>query len=213
MPASSIFVYLHFKFKLMKTQKTSYRLFSILFFFIVSMAVAQNKYADSDSRVITKELGEVSIQSNLSLNENLSKIDSFSHLLTIYDLIGFEQMIQNEEMVTVFVSENNALAYMDNEERKAFLSSSNTANLKEIISYYVIPGRVDEHAIRKAITEGNGAASFRALDGKTIRFRLEGETIYLYAANGSRSKLLNTNYRHSKGFFHITDGFAIPQME
>lgn len=210
MPASSIFVYLHFKFIPMKT---SYSLLSLLFFFTVSITIAQNKYANSESQVITKELGEVSIQSNLSLNENLSKIDSFSHLLTIYNLIGFEQMIPNEEMVTVFVSENNALSYMDDEELKAFLSSSNTANLKEIISYYVIPGRVDEHAIRKAITDANGAASFRALDGKTIRFMLVGETIYLYAANGSRSKLLKTNYRHSKGFFHVTDGLAIPQME
>lgn len=197
----------------MQTLKTSYRLTSILFFFTVSLAVAQNKYADSDTRVITKELGEVSIQSNRSIEENLSEITSFSHLMTIYNLIDFEEMIKNEEMVTVFVSDNNALAHMNDKERKAFLSSSNRANLKEIISYYVIPGRVDEHAIRKAITDGNGAASFRALDGKTIRFMIDGETIYLYAANGSRSQLLITNYRHKKGFFHITNGLAIPQME
>jgi uncharacterized surface protein with fasciclin (FAS1) repeats len=197
----------------MQTLKTPYSFLSILFFFAISVTVAQNKYLESEAGVITKKLVDVSINSNLSIKENLSQIASFSHLQTIYNLIGFEDMIKNEEMVTVFVSDNNALAHMGKEELKTFLSASNKTNLKEIISYYIIPGRVDEHAIRKAITDGNGAASFRVLDGKTIRFLLEGETIYLYAPNGSRSKLLNTNYRHNKGFFHITDGLAIPQGE
>lgn len=197
----------------MQTHKTTYKFLTIFFFFTLSFVVAQNKYLDSDSQVISKELMEVSIKSNVSLKENISKIESFSYITTILDIIGFEQMTQGEEMVTVFISDNNAFAQMSDKERKVFLSSSNRENLKEIISYYIIPGRVDEHAIRKAITDGNGAVSFRALDGKTIQFKLDGDAINLYALNGSRSKLLKTNYRHSKGFFHITDGLAIPQGE
>lgn len=194
----------------MQSIKASYKYFSLFLLFTIGVTTAQNKYIDSDSQVITKKLGKASIQSNQTIQENLSEAGSFSHLLTIYNLIDFEGMIQDEEMVTVFIAENHALDFMTKKERESFLSSSNSTTLKEIISYFVIPGRVDEHAIRKAIADGSGATSFRSLDGKTIRFVLEGGAIILHAANGSSSELLLTNYRHNKGFFHITDGFAIP---
>lgn len=197
----------------MQTLNIYYKAFSILFFLTASVVVSQNRYLSTDTQVTIKMLDESTIYSNISLTENLSQIASFSYLNTIYDVIDFENMIKNEEMVTVFAPQNVALSHLSEEERQDFLSVSNREFLKEIISYYIIPGRVDEHAIRRAVNDGNGTASFRTIDGKNIRFTAEGETIYLYAANGSRSKLKETNFRHSKGFMHVTDGLALPEAE
>ncbi|MCR9182740.1 MAG: fasciclin domain-containing protein [Flavobacteriaceae bacterium] len=191
----------------------SKRLIAILFILTVSVTFSQSKYKTTDSREITKKLGEYTTNSNLSLSENLFDIPSFSQTASLYKVINFEGMIKNEEMVTVFISDNNAFAHLSEKERKAFLSPANVEQLKEIVSYYVIPGRVDDHSIRKAISDGNGAASFRTLNGKTVRFLLEDNQIFIYADNGSKSKLLQTNFRHNKGFFHITDGLAIPQKK
>jgi uncharacterized surface protein with fasciclin (FAS1) repeats len=193
--------------------KTYISSLTAIFLFICSPVNSQNTYADDSNRVVTKALGEGTIHSNLSLTENLSEIPSFSRQVQVFKLIDFDKMIAQHQMVTVFVVHNNAFDFMDKNELEAFLSTSNRSKLTEMQAYYVIPGRVDEHAIRKAITDGNGAASFRVLDGKTIRFMLDGDAINLYAPNGSRNTLINTNYHHNKGFFHITDGLAIPQSE
>lgn len=181
----------------------------LVFLTTVNIGFSQNKYKTTDEREITKAYGEYMTSSKVALSENLFDIPEFSQVATLFEIVNFEEMIKNEEMVTVFLSDNSAFDHFSEKERKAFLSVSNKEFLKDIVSYYVIPGRVDEHSIRKAITDGAGSASFRTLNGKTVRFLLDGNQIVMYADNDSKSKILNTNFRFNKGFFHITDGLAI----
>lgn len=184
-------------------------LFTILFLCAGITVHSQNVYTKDTDRVVEKVLGTDTISSNLSLIENLSKIPVFSRQIQIFSLSDFENLIENHQMVTVFVVKNNAFDSLDKEELDEFFSQSNKSELDLLQSYYILPGRVDEHAIRKAVTDGNGAASFRTLNNKTIRFLQDGESLYLYTDTGSKSKLLETNFYHSKGFFHITENFPI----
>ena len=179
----------------------SYTLTALLFFFIGTTIQSQNIYADDSDRVITKVLGTDTIYSNFSLAENLSKIPAFSKQVKVLELIDFDTFIENQQMVTIFVVKNKAFDIMDEKELEKFLSSANAKKLTEMQSAYFIPGRVDEHAIRKAVTDGGGAASFRTINNKTLRFLAEGDAVYLYTENGSKSKLLETNFLHQKGFF------------
>lgn len=180
-----------------------------LFIFTGTTIHAQNVYSNDSNKVLTKVLGTDSIHSNLSLAENLSKIPSFSRQSALFQIIDFENLINQHHMVTVFVVKNNAFDFMDEEELEQFLSSSNKSKLTEMQSNYIIPGRVDEHSIRKAISDGGGAASFRTINNKTIRFIAEGETVFLNTDSGLKSRLLETNLYHNKGFFHITAGFPV----
>jgi uncharacterized surface protein with fasciclin (FAS1) repeats len=180
-----------------------------IFLFICTSVHSQNTYADDSDRVVTKILGTDTIYSNISLVDNLSKISDFSKQVQMFQLTGFETFTENMQMVTVFVVRNNAFDVMNEKELEQFLSTPNAKNLSALLSSYMIPGRVDEHAIRRAVTDGGGAASFRTISGKTIRFHNEGDLIYLITDNGSKSKLLETNFYHNKGFFHITDKLPV----
>lgn len=186
-------------------------LFSLaaMLFFLGTTLQAQNIYSTDSDRVVTKVLGADSIHSNLSLSENLMKIPAFSRQLEIFELIDFDKMTEQHQMVTVFVVRNTAFEAMDEEELEAFFSASNRQELSSLQSYYIIPGRVDEHAIKRAVANGGGSANFRAVNNNTIRFVVEGETIHLFTENGSRSKLNETNFYHNKGLFHIAEKFPI----
>lgn len=183
--------------------------FIALFIFIGTTINAQNVYSNDSDRVVTKVLGTDSIHSNLPLEESLSKIPSFSRQLQIFQLTDFENLIEQHQMVTVFIVKNNAFDFMDEEELEQFFSSSNKNKLTEMQNYYIIPGRVDENSIKRAVLDGDGAASFRTINNKTIRFIAEGETVYLTTESGSKSRLLETNLYHSKGLFHVTDKLPI----
>ncbi|MEX2349659.1 MAG: fasciclin domain-containing protein [Flavobacteriaceae bacterium] len=193
--------------------KIKYLVFSLALLLGSTSIFAQNKYAESNTTVVKKLLDRDTIYSNKSLKATASDIASFSLLNDVYTLIDFNSLTDNEEMVTVFVTKDSGFPQMDKEEREAFFSENNKANLIEIISYYIIPGRVDEHAILKAIERGNGSANFRTLSGENLRFKKEGETVYLLTGNGSKNALLQTNFRHSKGFFHLTNGLALPKTQ
>lgn len=180
-----------------------------LFFFFGTKVHTQNTYADDSNRVLTKVLGTDTIYSNLSLTENLLKIPAFTRQTEIFQIVDFENLTDQHQMVTVFVVKNNAFDFMDEEELEQFLSISNKSNLSTLQSNYIIPGRVDEHAIKRAVTDGGGAASFRTINNKTIRFVAEGESIYIFIDTGSKSKLIETNLYHNKGFFHVTEKLPV----
>lgn len=190
--------------------RSTFFLFSILLLiFGQGNATAQNIYENTETRVVTKMLGNDSIHSNLSLKENLSKINAFSRQVQVFDLVNFDELIARQQMVTVFVVKNTAFDFMDKKELEEFLTSTNAKNLSQMQSSYIIPGRVDAHAINKAVSDGGGAASFRTIDNKSIRFLSEGDAVYIITENGSKSKLLETNFYHNKGFFHITEKLPI----
>lgn len=178
-----------------------------MFFFFGTPVQSQNAYISDSERVVVSHLGSDAIHSNLSLTDNLKKIPAFSNQLEIFELIDFKKMIEQYQMVTVFVVRNSAFESMSKKELEAFLSASNKQELSLLQSYYVIPGRVDEHSIKRAIADGGGTAIFRALNSKTIRFFSEGETIYLLAENDTKSKLTDSDFYHNKGFFHIVEYF------
>lgn len=194
----------------MHITKIRYVLFAVALLFVSASSFGQNKYTESNTTVVKKLLDKDTIYSNKTLKETISKLQSFSLLNSTYTLIDYDSLVKNEEMVTVFVTKDSGFPEMDKEEREKFFSEGNKADLIEITSYYIIPGRVDEHAILKAIERGNNSANFRTLNGKNLRFKKEGETVYLLTGNGAKNKLLQTNFRHSKGFFHLTSGMALP---
>lgn len=193
----------------MHSTKIKYLVLSLALLLGSTFMFAQNKYTNTNTTVVKKLLGSDTIYSNNSLQETVSKIASFSLLNTAFKIVDFDSLIESEEMVTVFVTKNEGFSQFNKEEREQFFSEANKAELMEVISYYIIPGRVDEHAILKAIEMGNGSANFRTLDGKNLRFKTEGGSVYLLTGNGSKNKLLQTNFRHSKGFFHLTSGLAL----
>lgn len=186
----------------------------ILCCFLTTLSVySQNKYETSTQSVIEKELEGESLYSNLSLKENLTKIDNFSIYSRILELVDFENLIKDEEMVTVFVVPNSAFSHMTVKELDEFLVLSNQEQLKSLVSNYVIPGRVDEHALLKAIERGNGSAKFRTLNSKNLLFKNENSSVYLLTEQGIKNKLLQTNFHHSKGFFHLSSGLALSKSQ
>ncbi|WP_188439103.1 fasciclin domain-containing protein [Planktosalinus lacus] len=185
-------------------------LFCLLFTFSVS---GQNKYSTSAQTTTTKQLEGDTIYSNLSIQVNLSKIENFSIYSRILELVDFETLTKEKEMVTLFVVPNEAFSHMTEEEIEVFLALGNRDYLKNTLSYYIIPGRVDEHAIAKAIERGKGSANFKALGGKNLRFKIEGDTIYLLTGTGSKTRLLQTNFQHSRGFFHLTTDLALSKTQ
>ncbi|WP_339610543.1 fasciclin domain-containing protein [uncultured Planktosalinus sp.] len=186
----------------------------ILYCFFATVTVyGQNKYEKSTQSVIEKELEGKPVYSNLSLIENLSKIDNFSIYSKMLELVDFENLIKDEEMVTVFVVPNSAFSHMTDEELDEFLVLSNLEQLKTLVSNYVIPGRVDKHALLKAIESGNGSAKFRTLNLKNLLVTYENSSVYLLSEQGIKNKLLQTNFHHSKGFFHLSSGLALSKSQ
>lgn len=190
-------------------KRYSFFLGLVVFFVSNTKLDAQTKYLTTNQVEVTKNLDNHLVSSQNSLTENLSNIASFSHYNNILSIIDFDALIARYSMVTVFVPNNDAFSQFRKGQLKNFLAASNASRLQEIVANYVIPGRVDLHAIKKAIQEGQGTARFKTIGQNYLKFTIKQNTIYLQASNGTVSELLMPNLNHSKGYFHITNGFSI----
>lgn len=184
----------------------------ILFFFVASFAFAQNKYKTSaNDAVITKEMGSDTISSNKSLQENLSGIADFSQLSKMYEITSLTSQYSNHQMVTIFVTKNDGFSHLDEKQLEQFFDEANAEELKKVALHHIIPGRVDEHAIKRAIEVQGGTAIFKTLAGDSLTFKLDEEgKAYLVSPNGTKSYLTDTNYLHSKGYFHVVSQILYP---
>lgn len=184
----------------------------VLFFFAASFAFAQNKYKTSaNDAVITKKMGNDTIASNKSLQENLSGIADFSQISKMYEMVNPESQYGNHQMVTVFVTKNEGFSHLDKKQLEQFFDKANTEVLKKVTLHHIIPGRVDEHAIKRAIEVQGGTAVFKTLAGEQLTFKAdESEKIYLVGPDGAKSYLTDTDYLHSKGYFHVISQILYP---
>lgn len=184
----------------------------ILFFFIASLGLAQNKYKTSaNDAVITKKMGNDTIASNQSLQENLSGIADFAQISKLYAMVNPESQYSNHQMVTIFTTKNEGFSHLDKKQLETFFDKSNIENLSKIALSHVIPGRVDAHAIKRAVEINGGTAVFKTLSGEQLTFKAdESEKIYLVSPEGSKSYLIDTDYLHSKGYFHVISQLLYP---
>ncbi|MFT7072125.1 MAG: putative surface protein with fasciclin (FAS1) repeats [Patiriisocius sp.] len=180
-------------------------LFTALFCFAVAIASAQ-KYSKVYTTTVTKDYKGSTFSSGNSIADNISGNTSFTYLSQILASEPLQAELANEEMITIFTPNDGAFNALEEEEREAFLSDKE--RVAQLVKSHTVPGRLDVKAIKKAIEVNNGTASFRTLAGTKLNATMNGETIILSDAEGNKAKIMDTDFYHKNGFFHVIEGIA-----
>ena len=102
---------------------------------------------------------------------------------------------------------------MDEGERDAFLASSNEYVQKQVFSTFIVPGRIDSRSMMHELKKRDGKALYlRTLSGKNLAIKMDGDDLVLFDTD-YKVRILASDFYHSKGFFHIVDGFFMPESE
>ena len=90
------------------------------------------------------------------------------------------------------------------------LKPENKATLVKILTYHVVPGKMDSKAIAKAIKAGNGKATFKTVSGGTLTAWMDGNTLVLTDEKGGQSRVTIADVRQSNGVIHVVDSVLMP---
>lgn len=178
-----------------------------LFLFVLN--VSAQKYTNTEALNVTKKYNGDSFTSTNTFSENMSNSSSFSILSEILKNDQMRSIIEAEEMVTVFIPLDSVFVTLTDEEREVFMAD--TVLQSQLLKMHTIPGRIDSASLKKAIEENGGRAQLKTLaETKLTVVMTKDGKIFINDDEGNKAQVVDTDFYHKNGFFHIIEGVASP---
>ncbi len=179
-----------------------------LLILLLSAGLHAQKYTNTDMSVVKRSHNGVEFSSEKTLLENLSEAPGYTTYREILEKHA-DALMPEGFMGTIFVMPDSAFDF-DPEDPEA-PDLSNTGLQKDILQFLIVPGRIDEHGLKKAATKKGGTAQISTLSGKTLMVRLDGDDILIGNTKGETARIVGSDLYHKQGFFHIVDAFILPE--
>ncbi|MBU1384069.1 MAG: fasciclin domain-containing protein [Alphaproteobacteria bacterium] len=112
---------------------------------------------------------------------------------------------------TVFAPTNAAFEKVPAATRDSLMAPAGKEDLTRILTYHVVPGRVDAAALTQQIQAGGGTATLTTVQGGTLTARAEADgSITLTDAAGGTAKVVQADVAASNGVIHAVDTVVMP---
>jgi uncharacterized surface protein with fasciclin (FAS1) repeats len=135
----------------------------------------------------------------------------FSTLVTALKAAELVEALQGDGPFTVFAPTNDAFGKIDSKTLNSLLETRNKKALGNILTYHVIPGKLNSTDVVAALKEGNGMVKLKALNGQMFTVMQKDGSIWIKDSNNNVSKITATDVNASNGVIHVIDSVIMPQ--
>ena len=136
--------------------------------------------------------------------ENAVNSKDHTTLVAAVKAAGLVETLQGKGPFTVFAPTNAAFAKVDKAALGDLMQPANKAALGEVLKYHVVAGTVKAADLAKMITDGNGTATVKTMNG-TLKATMDGDKIVLTDAKGMKSTITGADMMASNGVVHAID--------
>jgi uncharacterized surface protein with fasciclin (FAS1) repeats len=112
---------------------------------------------------------------------------------------------------TVFAPTNAAFAALPAGTVDTLLKPENKGMLTGILTYHVVPGKVDAKSLAKMVEDGKGSASLKAVAGGTLTAKSSGGKVMLTDEKGGTATVTIADVMQSNGVIHVVDKVLLPK--
>src|SRR5215213_3934621 len=103
-----------------------------------------------------------------------------------------------------------AMQSQDHQTLVAAVKPANRDQLKAVLTYHVVAGKVGSAQLVEAIRTGGGQAMLKTVQGGTLTARLSGGSVVLTDAAGGTATVTKADLVQSNGIIHVTDAVSLP---
>ncbi len=112
---------------------------------------------------------------------------------------------------TVFAPTNAAFEKVPAATRASLMAPAGKADLTKILTYHVVPGRVDAATLTQQIQAGGGSAALTTVEGGVLTARVGADgSVTLTDENGGVSRVVQADVPASNGVIHAIDTVVMP---
>lgn len=170
--------------------------------------------------------GTVSAQSKQSVNPMVggqamyaskdivdNAVNSADHttLVAAVKAAGLVETLKGKGPFTVFAPTNAAFAQLPAGTVDNLLKPENKGTLTSVLTYHVVPGRLDAEALMAAVMQGNGTATLKTASGGTLSVMMNGpRNLVVKDAKGQVANISVYDVYQSNGVILVIDKVLLP---
>lgn len=134
----------------------------------------------------------------------------FSTLVSAVTAAELAETLSGPGPFTVFAPTNAAFEKVPAATRESLMAPAGKADLTKILTYHVVPGRVDAAALTQQIQQGGGSATLTTVEGGTLTARVVDGGVTLTDEAGNTSRVVTTDVAATNGVIHAIDTVVMP---
>ncbi|HYM86445.1 MAG TPA: fasciclin domain-containing protein [Pseudoxanthomonas sp.] len=123
---------------------------------------------------------------------------------------GLVDTLKGAGPFTVFAPTNAAFDALPKGTVESLLKPEMKADLTKVLTYHVVPGKLDAAAISEQISAGGGSATLNTVEGQALTAKAVGNGITLTDAKGNVATVTTADVYQSNGVIHVVDKVLMP---
>ncbi|MDM0024787.1 fasciclin domain-containing protein [Variovorax saccharolyticus] len=124
---------------------------------------------------------------------------------------GLVDTLKGAGPFTVFAPTNEAFAALPDGTVDMLLKPENKAKLTTVLTYHVVPGKIDAATLLKQIKDGGGMASLKTVAGGALTAKTANGKVMVVDGNGNAATVTIADVVQSNGVIHVVDKVLLPK--
>lgn len=177
---------------------------SVLFagMLIVTCSIA---FAQKDPSV-----GGAAMYPSKNIVQNAMNSKDHTTLVAAVKAAGLVQTLEGSGPFTVFAPTNEAFDKLPQGTVANLLQPENVDQLKKILTYHVVAGRITTKGLKKMIHEKGGQATLTTLEGGTLTVTMKDGKFMLTDGRGGMATITIPNVYQSNGVIQVINAVLMP---
>lgn len=154
-------------------------------------------------------VGGAPMYNNKDIIDNAVNSKDHTTLVAAVKAAGLVETLKGPGPFTVFAPTNAAFTALPAGTVDGLLKPESKEMLTGVLTYHVVPGRLDAAALKKQI--GRGQATLTTVSGGTLTATASGNTITIADEKGGKAKVTTADVYQSNGVIHVVDKVLMPR--
>lgn len=155
-------------------------------------------------------VGGAAMYPNKNIVENAVNSKDHTTLVAGVKAAGLVDTLETPGPFTVFAPTNAAFDKLPAGTVDTLLKPENQGQLKKVLTYHVVAGRINSHKLASMIKNGGGKAELKTVEGGTITATMSGDNIVLKDEKGDTATVTQADVMQSNGVIHVIDTVLLP---
>jgi uncharacterized surface protein with fasciclin (FAS1) repeats len=174
-------------------------------FALATGAIAGGKMAGSNPMV-----GGAPMLASKDIIDNAVNSKDHTTLVAAVKAAGLVETLKGPGPFTVFAPTNAAFEALPAGTVDTLLKPENKATLASILTYHVVPGKIDAKALAAEIKKGGGTATVTTVQGEKLTAQASAGGVTVTDAKGNAANVAIADVYQSNGVIHVIDKVLMP---
>jgi uncharacterized surface protein with fasciclin (FAS1) repeats len=159
----------------------------------------------------TVMVGGAAMLPSKDIIDNAVNSKDHTTLVAAVKAAGLVETLKGKGPFTVFAPTNAAFAALPEGTVEMLMKPENKATLTKILTYHVVPGRLDSKALAAEAKANGGKATLKTVSGGSLWVMMKGDEWLVQDEKGSTATITIPNVYQSNGVIHVISAVAMPK--